>query len=49
MKVGDLVKYREKRTLYLVTWINGRYIRVMGTDFAFQYAHADWSVVSESR
>ena len=48
MKVGDLVRYRRNPTLYLVTWINARYIRVLGADRAFRYAYADWSVVNEA-
>ena len=49
MKAGDLVRYRRNPTLYLVTWINHSYMRVLGGDRAFRYAYADWSVVSESR
>jgi hypothetical protein len=48
MKVGDLVRYKHNPTLYLVTWINQRFMRVLGGDRAFRYANADWSVVSES-
>ena len=49
MKVGDLVRYRFKDTMYLVTWINSRYMRVLGGDRAFRYDNTDWSIVNESR
>jgi len=48
VKVGDLVRYREKRTLYLVTWINKRFMRVAGGSRAFRYISAEWSVISEA-
>ena len=53
MKVGDLVRYRRNPTLYLVTWINHSFMRVMGMDGrsgdrAFRYVITEWSVVSES-
>jgi len=48
MKVGDLVRYKHNPTLYLVTWINERFMRVMGGDRAFRYVITEWRVVSES-
>ena len=49
MKVGDLVRYKCRDTMYLVTWINSRYMRVLGGDRAFRYDNTDWSIVNESR
>ena len=48
MKVGDLVRYREKRHVYLVTWINERFMRVMGGSRSFRYTSAEWTVISEA-
>jgi len=52
MKVGDLVRYspsrkgmyRNNTTLYVVTWINHSFMRVLGGDRAFQYVNTEWSV-----
>jgi len=49
MKVGDLVRYRDNPTLYVVTWINHSFMRVLGGDRAFQYVNTEWSVINESR
>jgi hypothetical protein len=50
MKIGDLVRYEHGRGLYLVTWISGHWMVLLGSEGSiFRHMSGDWSIVNESR